>query len=246
MEIREYDRMRTLEDHYWWYRSLHEFVGSRLGGAAMVLDVGCGTGGLLARLSGTRTVGVDLSPAALTHARRRGLQALTRASTGALPFPDASFDVVLALDLLYHRAVVDEKAALAECRRVVRPGGRIMIHAAAYRWLYGSHDRAVHGARRYTASTLRELVQAAGLEIVELSYRNALALSWAAVSRGFGKLRVRHGHNEAPPVSDLHVIPDWLNTLLRIAARAENAWLGVGRLPMGLSVWCVARRPAAG
>jgi SAM-dependent methyltransferase len=246
VEAREYDVMRALEDRHWWYRSLHDVVGSRLGGAATVLDVGCGTGGMLARLSRVRSLGVDLSPAALSHARRRGLRAVARASAGALPFPDGSFDAVLALDLLYHRDVDDEGAALAECRRVVRPGGRIMIHAAAYRWLYGSHDRAVHGVRRYTVAGLRGLVLAAGLEVVELSYRNALALPWAVVSRGLGKVRDWQGRRETAPISDLRPLPAWLNAALEIGARAENAWLRFAPLPVGLSVWCVARRPAAG
>jgi SAM-dependent methyltransferase len=243
VEPREYDVMRAVEDEHWWYRSLHGFVRARLGGASSVLDVGCGTGGLLALLPRALSAGVDVSPAALAHARGRGLASLTRASACSLPFADGSFDAVLALDLLYHRDVGDEATALAECRRVVRPGGRVMVHAAAYRWLYGSHDRAVHGARRYTASRVRELVAGAGLDVVELTYRNAVALPWAVVTRcaraAFGGL----GRPAGPERSQLRLLPAWLNGLLGLGARAESAWLGLGVLPAGLSVWCVGRRP---
>lgn len=242
MEVHEYERMRELEERHWWYRSLHEFVLARLGNAGRVLDVGCGTGGMLASLAERHAIGVDLSPIALAYAGRRGLTTLVRASACALPFPDASFDAILALDLLYHRQVADEKAAVQECRRVARPGGIIMIHASAYSWLFGTHDRAVHGARRHTASRIRQLVSAAGLEITELSYRNALALPFALLARGCGRLR-RAERSGSAPASDLRPLPRWLNSLALLGARTENAWLRVGALPVGLSVWCVARRP---
>lgn len=246
MEAREYDLMRALEDRHWWYRSLRAFVRSRLDGATLVLDVGCGTGGMLSRITGARAVGVDLSPRALAHARRRGLRSVTRGSADRLPFADAVFDAVLALDLLYHREVRDDGAVLAECRRVLRPGGRVLIHAAAYPWLYGAHDRAVHGLRRHTASSLRALARAAGLEVVELTYRNAPALLGAVVSRGLGNLLRGPVRSQRPPASDLRALPSWLNAVMGTVARLENAWLGVASLPAGLSVWCVARRPAAG
>lgn len=243
MERREYEVMRAVEDHHWWYRSLHDLVRSRLDATARVLDVGCGTGGMLALLPRTRCAGVDLSPVALAHARGRGLTALARSSACSLPFPDKSFDAVLALDLLYHRGIGDEAKALAECRRVLRPGGRVMLHAAAYRWLAGDHDRAVHGVRRYTTSRLRELVVGAGFEVVELTYRNAAALLWALVARGPGGVLGSRGGSSGVPCSVLRPLPPWLDGLLGLGARAENACLGLGGLPAGLSVWCVGRNP---
>jgi SAM-dependent methyltransferase len=246
VESREYDVMRAVEDRHWWYRALHELVRARLGGATRVLDVGCGTGGMLAQLPGSRCAGVDLSAAALAHARDRGLTALVRASACALPFPDGSFEAVLALDLLYHRDVGDDAAALAECGRVVESGGHVLVHAAAYGWLFGEHDRAVHGARRYTAARIRRLVAGAGLDVVELTYRNALALPWALLWRGVSAARGGRGDRDGAARaarSDVRAVPSWLNALLSQGARLENAWLGLAGLPAGLSVWCVARKP---
>lgn len=243
MEALEYDVMRAVEDYHWWYRSLHDIVQARLGGAERVLDVGCGTGGLLALLPRGQAAGVDISPVALAHARGRGLTALTRASAGSLPFRDGSFDAVLALDLLYHREVSEEATALSECRRVARSGGRVMIHAAAYRGLYRDHDRAMHGARRYTRFRIRELVVGAGLEIVELTYRNAIALPWALLVRGLGDLLGGRKSLSAAGRSAVRPPPHWLNSMLGAVARAENAWLNHGRIPAGLSVWCVGRKP---
>jgi ubiquinone/menaquinone biosynthesis C-methylase UbiE len=87
-----------------------------------VLEVGCGTGLLLERMSSftRRAVGVDLSPGMLTRARERGLE-VHEASATSLPFPDASFDVTCSFKVLAH--VREIELALGEMLRVVRPGG---------------------------------------------------------------------------------------------------------------------------
>jgi SAM-dependent methyltransferase len=235
-----YDELRGREDRHWWYRSLRGLVLERLAGCGRVLDVGCGTGGMLALL-GAPATGVDISGRALDHARRRGLTRLALASAAALPFPDASFDAVLALDVLYHRAVPDEARALAEFARVVRPGGFVVLHAAAHPALARAHDRAVHGARRHTRRGLGALARAAGLEVTELAYRNALALPAAAAAALLDRLRAGVG---APAVrSDLRPLPRWLDGLLLRLSRVENALLPHAPPPAGLSVWCVCRRP---
>jgi ubiquinone/menaquinone biosynthesis C-methylase UbiE len=102
-----------------------------------VLDVGCGTGTLLIEAakrvgpSGS-THGIDGSIEMLAHARRKaaaqGITAIfVEASAERLPFPDVSFDVVLCTMMLHHLPVPMQIAAVVEMRRVLRPGGRIVI-----------------------------------------------------------------------------------------------------------------------
>lgn len=236
MEPRAYDEMREQEDRYWWYRSLRRLVQQRLAGVRDVLDAGCGTGGMLAHL-GPRATGIDISEHALEHARRRGLTRVTRASVSALPFPDGSFDAVIALDVLYHRAVPDESGALAEIARVVRPGGAVIIHVAAHPRLARSHDREVHGVRRFTRCGLGALARAAGLEVSELAYRNALALPAAVVACVLDRVCRREQRSALRP------LPPWLNGLLLRLSQVENSLLKLAPPPTGLSVWCVCRKP---
>ena len=101
-----------------------DFV-KRFGEGRDVLEVGCGTGLLLARIQGfARTArGVDLSPGMLEKARARGLEVVEGSAT-ALPFPDASFDVACSFKVLAH--VREIGVALAEMARVVRPGGHVI------------------------------------------------------------------------------------------------------------------------
>ena len=112
---------RTATGRYNAAGDVHGDVADRLAGEAHgpVVDVGCGTGALMALLQqrGLPVVGVDVSPAQLSQ----GAGARVRADAARLPFPDHSFGGVAALYMLYH--MPDPVAAIAECHRVLRPGG---------------------------------------------------------------------------------------------------------------------------
>jgi ubiquinone/menaquinone biosynthesis C-methylase UbiE len=97
----------------------------RFGAGGDVLEVGCGTGLLLARAAtfARSARGVDLSPGMLARARARGLD-VVEASATELPFPDETFDVAYSFKVLAH--VRDIERALAEMTRVVRKGGFVL------------------------------------------------------------------------------------------------------------------------
>jgi SAM-dependent methyltransferase len=99
-------------------------------GARQVLELGCGTGRLLARIDAPVRIGVDLSPAMLAQARRRGL-AVVHADAQALPFAAGSFDAILAPRGLFR--YLDYERAFCECARVLAPGGRLAVHQYAAR-----------------------------------------------------------------------------------------------------------------
>src|SRR3989441_1580140 len=92
-----------------------------------VLDLGCGAGmlALLKRKQVTLT-GVDLSPECSLAARRNGYDATFTAKLSRLPFPDASFDYVVSLDVLGHVGFEEKDQVLAEIKRVLRPDGVTM------------------------------------------------------------------------------------------------------------------------
>jgi SAM-dependent methyltransferase len=91
-----------------------------------VLEVGCGMGDFAARVAsevGAAVVATDLSPRMVELTRRRGLDGRV-ADAQELPFPDRAFDCAVANWMLYH--VPDVERALAELRRVLRPGGTLV------------------------------------------------------------------------------------------------------------------------
>lgn len=96
-----------------------------------VLDVGCGTGIQLAdyQRAGCRVSGIDASPSMLAVARRRlGDKASLRLGDATrLPYADQAFDLVLASTVLHEMSPGARAAALGEIRRVLRPGGRVLL-----------------------------------------------------------------------------------------------------------------------
>jgi SAM-dependent methyltransferase len=194
---------------------------------------------MLAALEGRGLwVGADAEPLALAFCRKRGLARLAQASALALPFREDAFDVCLCLDVLYHRAVSSDAAALGECHRVLRPGGLLIVTDSALAWLRSGHDEAVHGARRYTRGELTARIRAAGFTPLRASYTYCLVFPAVAAFRLARRLAGARG-----AASDVFGLPRALTAVLGVVQAAERALLGWVSLPFGSSVMCVARKP---
>ncbi len=116
------------------HRELIDRAGLRAGDR--VLDVGCGTGNLLAALArrhpATRPTGIDPDPRAVDRARRKldGVGMEVRIDEGLaqdLPYPDASFDRVLSSLMFHHLEPEVKSAMLAQVRRVLSPRGTFTL-----------------------------------------------------------------------------------------------------------------------
>lgn len=247
----EYATMFEAEEGHWWYRGLHDQVGKALDrcrrgrpGPLKVLDAGCGSGKVLERLArdGHDVAGLDLSATALSLAARRGPFPLFRASVAALPVRDAAFDVILSLDVLANLPPSALPGALADCRRVLVPGGWLILNLVAFQALYGEHDRAVGVVRRYRRGQVARFLAGAGFDVELLTYSNTLLFPAAALVR----LWRRRGRAGQDPRSDLSPLPGPLNTALaRVRSFENDLMVGLGLpMPFGLSVFALARRPA--
>jgi SAM-dependent methyltransferase len=243
VEPSEYERLFAFEERHWRSRGIRRLVLRALApmlaeaeSEPRVLEAGCGCGYLALALGERMHVtGVDASARALAYCRRRGLRRLVRADVQALPFADGGFDAVVSVDLLYHREVADDAAALAELGRVCRPGGRVVLLVAAYEWMRSPHDAVVHTARRYTRGAVVALAERAGLVPEHVGYFNTAVLPLAAARR------LWRGR-DAEPASDLGLPREPVNALaaawLALEARAATRV----RLPFGLSVFAALRR----
>jgi SAM-dependent methyltransferase len=244
MNVEEYRRMYDAEERQWWYagmraitRALLERPRRALGGRPRALDAGCGTGRNVAELAREGpAVGVDLSPEALAFCRQRGVAA-ARASVLALPFADRSFDLVTSFDVLYHRWIADDRAAVAELVRVLRPGGLLLVRVPALKALWGAHDEAVLSRHRYTKAEVDALLRASGLEVVALTYANTVLFPLLLARRTLDRLLGRHG-------SDVGFLPAPLEAVFRSALALEARLVRHVSLPVGASVFAVGRRPA--
>lgn len=253
MDAEQYRRMADLQDRHWWFEAKRAIVGEVLSrrappatATARALEVGCGTGSMLPLLARYGTpVGVDAYVPALRyirHARVVGGNAL------ALPFADATFDLVGCFDVLYHRRVTNVAGAVAELRRVCRPGGIVVITDSAGPGLMSAHDVAMHGARRFRLADFEAAVRAAGLDVVHGSYYHTLLFPLAAALRLWSRATRGVPDPDASSEtavegrSDLAPAPAWVNATLRPLYRIEAGLVARHRLPFGLSLLVAARR----
>ena len=244
MEPSEYESIARLEGTHWWYVGMRRISAALLAGAnlradAVILDAGCGPGGTSALLQRYgKVVGLDLAKEAVELARKHEGLAVVRGSVGTLPFADGSFDLVTSFDVLYHRAVGDDGAAVREAARVLKPGGWFLLRLPAFEFLRSEHDRVVHTQRRYRAGQVRALVERAGLLVERLTYANAVLFPLAALKRGLERLRPHDA-----PQSDVQETPALLNAALTGVLALEGSLVRRWRLPLGVSVCCLARKP---
>ena len=135
-----------IEGRHWWFlgrrRLFLRLIEDRFGARRPIdmLDFGCGTGAFLEhleRFGAVSAVDSDASAVAFCHTRGRTEVQLVPADA-PLPFPDASFDLATALDVVEH--IDDDVAALAELRRVLRPDGVLLVAVPAFMFLWGKQD----------------------------------------------------------------------------------------------------------
>jgi SAM-dependent methyltransferase len=255
MRDTEYATMHDQEMVHWWFRGrrvllrdlIERHLRFRAGTALRLLDLGCGTGGNSATYTEFGSVvGVEPDASALRFAQARlraegpatGL-GYCRAAGTSLPLARESFDAVIASDVLEH--IADDRAAVAEIGRVLRPGGVFVFSVPAHPWLWSTHDDALWHQRRYRRAELKRLIAEGGLDLRWLTYWNAVLFPVVAMHRVFDR-RPR----DEPPASDATLPLASVNRLLFGILRAEAAALRVVRLPFGVSLVGVAVRPLGG
>jgi SAM-dependent methyltransferase len=236
------------ETRHFWFRGFRSFVTPLLERAAQgrtdlqLLDCGCGTGHnlvLLGRFG--RAYGFDVTASGLAFGRRAGRTRLARASVAAIPFADATFDIVTSFDVLYSLPDPLEQSAIREMYRVARPGGRILVNVAAMERLRGDHSVLSHEVRRYSRESLSRLVTGAGFTIERITYTNAVLFPPMALARAVQRWRGLSDETAAHHEITVPAAP--INLALTAALKLESLWMRVIDNPFGSSLLCLARKP---
>jgi SAM-dependent methyltransferase len=193
-----------------------------------VIDVGAGVGTFtaLAVAAGSEVVAVEPEPAfaAMLRERFAGVEQV-KVVEGALDSVEADFDSAICFNVLEH--IEDDAATLGLFADRLVSGGRLFLLVPAHRRLFGGYDRAAGHLRRYSKVPLRKLLTEAEFEVETLRHVNPVgAVGWL--------VRVA-----------LRSAPDWpsgsfaaFDRLVPIVRPLDRL-----RLPFGLSLWAVARRP---
>lgn len=204
-----------------------------------VLEIGCGGGQLLADLQARwpqRTIlGADLHPLALAYARRHARTVgLAQTALPDLPYADNTFALLLALDV-FDQEGVELAAALAAGRRVLRPGGLLVLRVSAHPRLFGAHDRAFHTGRRYTWRELSHALASQGYTLRRVTYANFV------LGAPVAGLRLLQRTQWVPWQPGLYSSP-LANCVVAAALLLEAQWLCRANLPVGLSLWAIAEK----
>lgn len=242
MQQHTYAIMNRVEDEHWWFVGrrliLEEFLRSLDPNSQIpnpkFLDVGCGTGANLEMLSQFGTAeGVDVSDDALEFCRRKGLN-VHKGLAEELPFPDETFDVVTALDVVEH--LDDDVAGLKEMFRVLKKGGKTLVFVPAFMWLWGVQDDVSNHRIRYSRKQIVERLQEAGFTIERATYANWTF--FAPILAGRTLMRI----TGIKPESENNVNVSALNGLFGKLFGAERFWLRHFDFPFGVSIVITASK----
>ena len=171
----EHHRERRAEGDFVFVPERIPFFQGAIGRGRRVLDLGCRSGAFTRNfLDGNEVVGLDVDRVALAKAAELGIETVVANVEEPLPFPDASFDAVVAGELLEHLQFPD--ALVAEARRVVRPGG-VLVGSVPNAYRLQSRLRFLRGhapeddpthLQMYSAGEMRRLL--AGFADVHIEF----------------------------------------------------------------------------
>ncbi len=244
MEQHTYGIMNDVEGSHWWFVGRRAILEGFLRQIASkiskpktdirILDVGCGTGANLEMLAQFGAAeGVDVSDDALEFCQRKGLQA-HKGLAESLPFPDESFDLATALDVIEH--LDDDVAGLKEMHRILKKGGKTLIFVPAFMWLWGVQDDISNHRIRYTKQQIVERLEKAGFEIERATYANWTFFAPILAGRTLMKI------TGIKPESENNVNISALNGVFGRLFSSEKHWLKNFNFPFGVSIVVVARK----
>jgi ubiquinone/menaquinone biosynthesis C-methylase UbiE len=230
------------EQSYGWSIGMRNITHTLLTGLALpfgpLVDLGCGGGAMAAELANRfrdrQVFGLDLHPAALHQSGTVRPGRTIQADINRLPLADARVALLLALDSL-DQAGVDPARSLAECRRVLKRNGLLILRVSAHAWLEGPHDAAFNTGRRHHQPELAAMLRSQGFHLQRVTYANVLLMPPVVSVR----LMQQQG---LLPMFEAMKTETALDDLMAGALKAEARWLRRHNLAFGLSLYAIARK----
>lgn len=236
MEKKFYKDYFVLEKKHWWFKArrniLLYFIKKYSRKGDKVFDFGCGSGYLVGKLqkNGYDAYGMDFESEAIEYGRNCGIKNLEIGSGGRFNYPDNSFDFITVLDVLEH--IKNEKPVIAELKRVLKPGGKILVTVPAYMWLWGVQDEVAHHFRRYTVGSLNTVFdEFKDLNIIKKTYFNTLLFPAIVMVRFLSKL-----FNKQERGSDFEINNNFSNQIFYFIFNFEKQLLKFIKFPFGISI----------
>jgi len=159
-----------------------------------------------------------------------------------IPFTlNDKYDLVVAMDVLEH--IEDDRSTVRWISDQLNTGGYLFITLPAQQWLYSEHDIAVHHIRRYSQSSLKQILPD-NIKILKIVYFNTTLFPIVALSRIYKNLLMKlkkQKYFKAKKQSNL--MPRPVDRILRIILKFEIKLINKGfNPPFGLSIFCIAKK----
>ncbi|OGH56098.1 MAG: hypothetical protein A3G34_12885 [Candidatus Lindowbacteria bacterium RIFCSPLOWO2_12_FULL_62_27] len=246
----EYEKMARLEEAHWWYRALHRLTLQALERHAvprsgLILDAGCGTGGLLAHLRRAGYMelrGIDISDDAIEMCRAKSLDVIQgdiREIGRHAPGGDAA--AIVCHDVFYFLDRGEWAQTAARFHDALAPDGLVIMNLPAFAAFRGIHDMAVGIRHRFTKRDIGDIFDAARFARLRAIYWPFFLSPLIFGTRAVQRLRLR-SRRDVPIRSDLSLPPAGLNDVLYHLTRLEND--GLARKPFGSSLFLVMKKTA--
>jgi 2-polyprenyl-3-methyl-5-hydroxy-6-metoxy-1,4-benzoquinol methylase len=235
----EFKMMYEAEEKLWWYRILHEKILTEieskfpLNKDISILDMGCGTGGLLAFLRQnkyTNLQGIDYSEHSIQYSKLRNLkvQKLNIEDINTA-FKNQKFDVLICNDVFYCLDKIQIINALHNIGLLVKPNGIFLSNNNAFNIFYGTHDIAVGGKWRFTLRDFQEFTAKTSLKIQYHSYWTWVLSPLVLVIRISQQIQIKLGLiNNSKLLSDVKVPTNFLNEIFYRIVKVEEKILKKG------------------
>lgn len=241
-----FERYAAVEAGHFWFLGRNDILRDCMvryfPSAKNILEIGCGTGFVLASTRRTypaaQLSGSDIFTEGLSYAKQRVPDAfLFQMDACHIPYRD-EFDLIGSFDVLEH--IEDDNRALGQIFQACRPGGGLILTVPQHRWLWSSTDDYAHHKRRYTRSGLLSRVEHAGFKVEYVGSFVALLLPVMLASRLLQK-----SADAADQMDAGFKISKLANTLLGAVMKVERWLIARGiSFPLGGSLLLVARKPA--
>ena len=246
MSPNEYANLAKVETQHWFYVGKRDIVRYWINRVRplrqehLLADCGAGTGTFAAEMvNSCRVLALDDHEESLVLARSQlGENRVKRGTCIDLPLPNASVDVLTALDVIEH--VEHDQKALQECSRVLKPGGLAVITVPALMMLWSDWDVTLHHFRRYTRHTLLNVIPEDSFEVVHCTYVNVAVFPLVLLVRKWRAIKARLGCKIESRSEDA-IPPRWINALLHWIF-VKLACQGAIRFPAGVGLVAVLRR----
>ena len=167
------DNIYRSESRHFWFLSRCEYIvqvfKKYVGLDESIIEIGAGTGNVARGLmtAGYKPAVGELHLSGLRYAKSYGIEECYQFDLYEPPFHD-QFDVVGMFDVLEH--LDDSTRALSQIKSILHDDGKLILTVPAHMWLWSREDKIAEHKLRYTRSTIRDVLNASGFQVIEIKY----------------------------------------------------------------------------